>query len=93
MHKELISCGEAHEVSGVKLTPIVRSTLTWADIGGTVSFYAYRQPAYLLVERYPDVRVLRASGEEVTLQQVYSECPAIREALVERFPGLPSKGN
>ena len=93
MHKELISCEEAHEVSGVKLTPIVRSTLTWADIGGTVSFYAYRQPAYLLVERYSDMRVLRASGEEVTLQQVYSECPAIREALVERFPGLPSKGN
>ncbi|MBN1689774.1 MAG: hypothetical protein JW901_01985 [Dehalococcoidia bacterium] len=93
MRKELVSCEEAREVSGVKLTPVVRSILTWADIGGTVSFYACRQPAYLLVERYPDVRVLRASGEEITLQQVYSECPGIREALVERFPGLPAQGN
>ncbi|MFA5065379.1 MAG: hypothetical protein WC566_07935 [Dehalococcoidia bacterium] len=93
MHKEIVSCEEAREVSGVKLTPIVRSTFTWADIGGTVSFYACRQPAYLLVELHQDIRVLKAGGEEITLQQVYSECPAIREELIERFPALPMKGN
>jgi hypothetical protein len=93
MHNEIVSCEETREVSGVKLTPIVRLTLTWADIGGTVSFYAYRQPAYLLVERNADVRMLRASGEKITPQQVYSECPTVREYLIERCPALQTKGN
>ncbi len=93
MHKEVVSCQETREISGIRLTPIVRSTLTWVDIGGAVTFYANSQPAYLLVERHPDMRVLRASGEEITFQQVYSECPVIREALAERFPALPAQGN
>ncbi len=88
MQKEIVSCEETREFMGVKLTPVVKSTLTWVEIGGIVSFYAYRQPAYLLVETHPDVRVLRASGEEITLRQVYSECPAIREDLVAGYPAL-----
>jgi hypothetical protein len=93
MHREIVSCEKTREVSGIRLTPIVRSILTWVDIGGAVTFYANRQPAYLLVERHPEVQVIRTSGEEITLQQVYSECPAIREALAERFPALPAQGN
>jgi len=78
---------------GVKLTPVVRSTLTWVEIGGIVSFYASKQPVYLLTQSNLDVRVLRATGEETTLEQLYSECPAIRADLVENFPALPAQGH
>ncbi|MFA5078026.1 MAG: hypothetical protein WC541_00905 [Dehalococcoidia bacterium] len=93
MHREVVSCEKTREVAGTRLTPIVKSTLTWVDIGGIVTFYANAQPAYLLVERDADIRVLKTCGEEITLQQVYSECPAIKEALAERFPALPAQGN
>jgi hypothetical protein len=92
MQKEVVSCEKPREIMGVKLTPVVRSTLTWVEIGGTVSFYASRQPVYLLIESPQDVRALRATGEEITLQQVCSECPAIREDLVEGFPARPVPG-
>ncbi len=93
MQKEVVTCEETREIMGVKLTPVVRSILTRVEIGNIVSYYASRQPEYLLVEYQMDVHALRANGEEITLQQVYSECPAIREDLVERFPDLPAPGN
>jgi hypothetical protein len=72
----------------VKLTPVVKSTITWVEMGGTVSFYVSRQPVYLLIESQMDVHALRVTGEEISLQQVCSECPAIREDLVAGFPAL-----
>ncbi|MCX5993715.1 MAG: hypothetical protein NT177_05795 [Chloroflexi bacterium] len=88
MQKEVVSCEKTREIRGVKLTPVVRSTLTWVETGGTVSFYASMQPVYILIEFELEVRALRATGEEITLQQLCSECPAIREGLVEGFPVL-----
>jgi hypothetical protein len=93
MQKEVVSCEKTQEIMGVKLTPVVKSTLTWVEIGETIAFYASRQPVYLLIESHLDVRVLRATGEEITLQQVCSECPAIREDLVEGFPALLAPGH
>jgi hypothetical protein len=93
MQKEVISCEKTREIMGVKLTPVVKSTLTWVETGGTVSFYATVQPVYLLIESDLYVRALRATGEEITLQQVCSECPAIREGLVVGFPALPAAGH
>ena len=92
MQKEVVSCEKTREIMGVKLTPVVKSTLTWVETGGTVSFYATVRPVYLLIVSDLDVRALRATGEEISLQQVYSECPAIREDLVEGFPALPAPG-
>jgi hypothetical protein len=92
MQKEIVCCEKTWEILGVKLTPVVKSTLTWVQIGETISFYATRQPVYLLVESHLDVRALRATGEEITLQQVCSECPAIRGDLVEGFPDLLAEG-
>jgi hypothetical protein len=92
MQKEIVCCEKTREIMGVKLTPVVKSTLTWVKTGETISFYASRQPVYLLVESPLDVRALRATGEEITLQQVCSECPAIREGLVEDFPALLAAG-
>jgi hypothetical protein len=93
MQKEIVCCEKMREIMGLKLTPVVKSTLTWVEIEETISFYASRQPVYLLIESHQDVRALRATGEEITLQQVCSECPAIREDLVEGFPALLAKGH
>jgi hypothetical protein len=93
MQKEVISREKTLQIMGLKLTPIVKSTLTWVDTGGTISFYASMQPVYLLVESDREVRALRANGEEITLQDVYSECPEIREDLVEGFPALLAPGH
>lgn len=93
MQKEVISCEKTREIMGLKLTPVVRSTITWVETGQTVSFYAFRQPVYLLVESRAGVCAWRITGEEITLQQVCSECPSIREDLVEGFPVLPAPGH
>ena len=93
MQKEVVSCEKTREIMGLKLTPVVKSTLTWVEIGETIAFHASKQPVYLLIESHLDVRVLRVTGEEITLQQVCSECPAIREDLVEGFPALLAPGH
>ena len=92
MQKELVGCEEKREIMGLKLTPVVRSTITWVELGETVSFYASRQPVYLLIETRMGVRAWRATGEEITLQQACAECPSIREDLVEGCPALPAQG-
>jgi hypothetical protein len=92
MQKEVVSCEKTLEIMGVKLTPVVKLTLTWVETGGSVSFYATVQPVYLLIESGLGVRALRATGEEITLQQICSEYPAIREGLVEGFPALLAPG-
>jgi len=92
MQKELVGCEEKREIMGLKLTPVVRSTITWVELGETVSFYASRQPVYLLIETRMGVRVWRATGEEITLQQACCECPSIREDLVDSYPALPAQG-
>ena len=89
----MISCEKTREIMGLKLTPVVRSTVTWVETGGTVSFYAFRQPVYLLFESRAGVRAWRTTGEEITLQQVCFECPSIREDLVEGFPVLRAPGH
>jgi len=93
MQKEVVLCEHTREVMGVRLTPVVKSTLTWVEMGETMSFYASRQPVYLLIESQLDTRVLRVTGEEITLQQMCSECPAIREDLVAGFPALLTPGH
>lgn len=93
MQKEIVGCEKTCEVMGMKLTPIVKSIITWVEMGGTITYYASRQPVYLLIESNQDVRVLRATGEEITLQQVYSECTAIREDLVEDYSALLAPGH
>jgi len=92
MRKEVVSCEKTQNIMGVKLTPVVRSTVTWVEIGETVSFYASIQPVYLLIESQTNVYALRATGEEITLQQISFECPAIREDLAGGFPALPAQG-
>jgi hypothetical protein len=92
MQKEVVSREKTLEIMGLKLTPVVKSTLTWVEAGETISFYASMQPLFLLVESGKEVRVLRVNGEEITLQDVCSEYPAIREDLVEGFPALLTPG-
>ena len=93
MQKEIVCCEKTREIMGLRLTPVVRSTITGVEIGGSISYYASRQPVYLLIESQPGVRALRPTGEEITLKQVFFECPAIREDLVEGFPVLPAPGH
>jgi hypothetical protein len=93
MQKEIVGCEMTRDVMGVKLTAVVKSIITWVEMGGTITYYASRQPVYILIESEQDMHVLRAKGEEITLEQVYSECPSIREDLVEGFPALLTQGH
>ncbi len=93
MQKEIVRCEKTREIMGLKLTPVVRSIITWVEIGGTVSYYASVQPVYLLIEDHLDIRAFRTTGEEITFQQLCSEYPAIREDLVEGFPALLAPGH
>jgi len=93
MQKELVGCEKKREIMGLKLIPVVRSTITWVKLGETVAFYAFREPVYLLIETALGVRIWRVTGEEISLQQACSEYPSIREDLVADYSGLLTQGH
>jgi hypothetical protein len=76
MRKEYLACEKATEVTGVRITPIVRMSVGYTEIHGARSFYAGKQPVYLIITSKEGERAYSITGQEVPIQQVISECPA-----------------
>ena len=71
---------EATVVAGVRITPVVRISISYAEIRGARSFYAGKQPVYLVISSTESERAYSVTGLEVPIQQVISECPAVAVA-------------
>jgi hypothetical protein len=90
MRKEYLALEEASVVAGVRITPVARISISYTEIGGARSFYAGKQPVYLIFTTTDGERAYSITGREVPIQQVISECPALAADLEGRpVPPLP----
>jgi hypothetical protein len=76
MRKEYLACEEPIMVARVRITPIVRISVRYTEIQGAISFYAGKQPVYLIISSPDSERAYSVTGREVPIQQVKSDCPA-----------------
>jgi hypothetical protein len=76
MREEYLAAEGTAEVAGIRITPIVRISVGYAEIQGTFSFYAGKQPVYLVISSGDGERAYNVTGEEVPIQQVASEYQA-----------------
>ena len=84
MREEYLAAEGTAEVAGIRITPIVRVSVGYVEIRGTLSFYAGKQPVYLVVSSGTGERAYSVTGGEVSIQQVVSECPALAAGPAER---------
>ena len=90
MRKEYLALEEGIVVAGVRIIPVVRISVRYTEIQGARSFYAGKQPVYLIITSTEGERAYSVTGREVPIQQVISDCPALAVALEGRpVPPLP----
>ena len=88
MRKEYLALEEAIIVAGVRIIPIVRISELYTEIRGSRSFYAGKQPVYIIIASMDGERAYSVTGGEAAIQQVISDCPALAVVLEGR-PGPP----
>jgi hypothetical protein len=81
MRKEYLAREETAVIAGVRITPVVRVSIQSVEIKGARSFYAGKQPVYLIVSSADGERAYSVTGQDVSLSQVMEECPALAVAL------------
>jgi hypothetical protein len=92
MRKEYLACEVATVVAGVRIIPIVRISISYAEIRGARSFYAGKHPVYLVISSTEGERAYSITGREVPIQQVISDCPAVAVAPERQIvPPLPPR--
>lgn len=77
MRKEYLAVEESMIIDGVRITPVVRVSLQYVEIKGACSFYAGKQPVYVVVSSPRGERAYSITGEEVSLRKLAEECPAL----------------
>ena len=92
MRKEYLACEGATVVAGVGIISVVRISISYAEIRGAQSFYAGKQPVYIVISSTDGERAYSITGREVPIQQVISDCPAVAVAPEEwTVPPLPPR--
>ena len=81
MRKEYLALEKGTVVAGVRIIPVVRILIRYTEIRGVRSFYAGKQPIYLVITSPEGQRAYSVMGGEVAIQQVISDCPALAAAL------------
>lgn len=90
MREEYFACEGATVVAGVSIIPVVRISISYTEIQGARSFYAGKQPVYLVILSADGERAYSVTGREAPIQQVIAECPALAAALERQIvPPLP----
>jgi len=88
MREEYLTLEEAIVVAGVRIIAVVRVSVHYVEIKGVRSFYAGKQPVYIIIMSTEGQRGYSVTGGEVTIQQAISDCPALAVVL-EGWPGPP----
>lgn len=81
MRKEYLAPEKAMRVAGVRVITVVRISVGYTEIQGARSFYAAKQPVYLIIQSEDGERAYSVTGREVPIQQVIAGCPSLAAAL------------
>ena len=81
MEKKEVIVSDPVPVMGLTLIPVVQVSLNyWYDKGG-ISFSGIKQPIAVVVVSPSAKRVIKVSGEDITVDDFIGEVPVIKEAL------------
>jgi uncharacterized spore protein YtfJ len=81
MEKKEVEIGNPMTIGGVTLIPVIELSLNYWHGGGRFSCFGIKQPVSVVVVSSSGKRAFRASGEEVSLDQLIQETPGIKEVL------------
>lgn len=81
MEKKEVGLDNHVVVAGVTLIPVTEVLLNYWHGNGGISFFGVKQPIGVVVVSQSTKRAFRVSGEEVPLDQLIQEVPAIKEIL------------
>ncbi len=81
MEKKEVSIGNPVTVGEVTLVPVTEVSLNYWRGRGGFSCFGFKQPVGVVVVSPSATRAFRITGEEVSLDQLITEFPAIKEVL------------
>ena len=81
MEKQEVGVGNAVEVAGVTLIPLVEVSLSYRHANGGISSFGVKQAVAVVVVHQTAKRAFRITGEEVPLGQLMQEFPSTKEIL------------
>ncbi len=81
MEKKEVGLDTPVVVAGVTLIPVTEVSLNYWHGSGGISFFGVKQPIGVVVVSQSTKRAFRISGEEIPLDQLIQEAPAIKEIL------------
>ena len=81
MEKKEVAVESPVTVSGLTLVPVVEVSVNCAHTGQVTSFSGMKQPVAVVVVSPSLKKAFRISGEEVSIEQLVQEAPALEETL------------
>lgn len=81
MEKKEVEIGSPVAVRGVTLIPVTKVSLNSWRRKGSISSFGIKQPVSIVVVSPSEKRAFRITGEEVPLDQLIKEVPAIKELI------------
>ena len=68
-------------IAGLTIIPVVQVLLNSWHAKGNTSFFGLKQPIAVIVVSSLATRAFRITGEEISIEQLLQEAPAIKEGL------------
>ena len=81
MERKEVEIGSPVSIGEISLVPVAELSLNYRGGKRCSSFFGIKQPVCIVVVSPSGKRAFRASGEEVPLEQLIQEVPALRETL------------
>ena len=83
MERKEVATDNPVTVAGVTLIPVTKVSLNCQRHGSGVSLFGLKQPISIVVASQSAKRAFRITGEEVPLDQLIEEVPAVVKEAVE----------
>ena len=81
MEKKEIEIGSPLKVRGLTVIPVIKSSLNcWRNRAG-ISFLGIKQPVIVVIISPSEKKAFRITGEEVPLDQLIQEVPAVEKLV------------
>jgi len=81
MEKKEIEIGSPLTVGGVTIIPMIKSSLNYWRYRASTSFFGIKQPVSVVVVSASEKKAFRITGEEVSLDQLIQEVPAVEKLV------------
>ena len=81
MEKKEIEIGSPLKVGGVTIIPVIKSSVSCWRYRASTSFFGIKQPVSVVVVSASEKKAFRITGEEVPLDQLIQEVPAVEKLV------------